>query len=102
MLEDETTRCILTNVHREPQSAQRLSEHCGASKPTVYRRLEEMRSCDLLVETTRLDTEAGHHHTVYATDLDRIVVEMAREGFEFEFHFREAMADRLTRLIEDI
>ena len=101
-LEDRTARRILIEASRRPMSAESLSEAAAASKPTIYRRLEEMRRCDLLVERTRLDTEAGHHHTVYATDLERIVIELNDRGIEFETYHHEAMADRFTRLIEEI
>ncbi|MWV41567.1 winged helix-turn-helix domain-containing protein [Natrialba sp. INN-245] len=100
LLEDETARRILTETYREPMSANTLSERCGASKPTVYRRLEDLRRCDLLEERTRPDPEGGHHHTVYATNLARIVVEIDDDGIEFRIDRRENMADRFTRLIE--
>ena len=102
LLEDETARRILTEIYREPLSASALSERCDVSKPTVYRRLEDMRRCDLLVERTRLDTDRGHHHTVYATTLERIVVEIDDGGLEFRIDRREPMADRFTRLIEEM
>ena len=100
LLEDETARTILTESYGEPMSANTLSERCGASKPTVYRRLEELRACELLVERTKLDPDGGHHHTVYSTNLDRIVVELDEDGLTFQVDRREPMADRFTRLIE--
>lgn len=100
LLEDETARSILTETYREPMSATLLSERCGASRPTVYRRLEDMRRCDLLVERTRPDPDGGHHHTVYTTNLERIVVEMGEDGIDFSIDRSEPMADRFTRLVE--
>ena len=100
ILADATARRILTAASQHPMSAESLSEAADASKPTIYRRLAELRRCDLLVEQTRLDPDAGHHHTVYGTDLDRIVVELNAHGFEFDLEHHEAMADRFTRLIE--
>ncbi|THE66349.1 ArsR family transcriptional regulator [Salinadaptatus halalkaliphilus] len=102
LLEDETARRILTEIYRTPMSASALSERCDASKPTVYRRLEDMRRCELLVEQTRPDPDHGHHHTVYATNLERIVVELDDEGIEFRIDRREPMADRFTKLIEEM
>lgn len=101
-LEDGTARRILIEASREPMSAASLSETTGVSKPTIYRRLEDLRRCDLLVEQTRLDPEAGHHHTVFRTDLKRIIVELRADGMDYELQRREAMADRFTRLIEDM
>lgn len=102
LLEDGTTQRILTETYREPMSATELSERCDASKPTVYRRLEDMRRCELLVEQTRVDPEAGHHHTVYATNLERIVVELDEDGLDFRVDRREHVADRFTRLVKEI
>lgn len=102
ILADENARQILIHTSQEPMSADSLSTAVGASTPTIYRRLEEMRECELLVEGTQLDTEAGHHRTVYGTNLQRIIVELAESEFEFECAFREPMADRFTRLIEEM
>ncbi len=101
-LEDATARRILAETSREPMSAESLSEAAGASKPTIYRRVNELRECDLLVERTRPDPEAGHHHTVYATDLERIIVELSERGFAFDIERREGMAARFTRLVEEM
>ncbi|MFC7114428.1 helix-turn-helix domain-containing protein [Natronoarchaeum sp. GCM10025703] len=100
LLEDETARRILTETSSQPMSASDLSERCEASKPTVYRRLDDLRQCDLLVETTRPDPSAGHHHTVYSTNLDRIVVEVEEDSLRLQIDRREDMADRFTRLVE--
>ncbi|SDQ21381.1 ArsR/SmtB family transcription factor [Natronobacterium texcoconense] len=102
LLEDETARRILTEIYREPMSANALSERCDVSRPTVYRRLEDMRRCDLLVERTRPDPKKGHHHTVYATNLERIVVDLDDDGLEFSIDRSERMADRFTRLVEEM
>ncbi|MEF8779146.1 MAG: helix-turn-helix domain-containing protein [Haloferacaceae archaeon] len=102
LLADETTQAILTELSTEPMSANTLSRRCDASEPTVYRRLEELRRCDLLEEWTRPDPESGHHHTMYATNLNRVVVDLESDGFTYRVDRRENMADRFTRLIEGI
>lgn len=99
ILEDETARTILTETCEQAMSAKRLSQRCDVSEPTVYRRLEDMRRCDLLEERTRPDPD-GHHHKVYSANLERIVVEVDGDGLRFEIDRREDMADRFTRLIE--
>jgi len=81
-------------------SAGTLSERCEASQPTVYRRLDDLRECELLVERTRPDPEGGHHRTVYATNLRRITVHLADGQFDLDVDRRGDMADRFTRLIE--
>ena len=100
LIEDETARRILTEISSQPMSASDLSERCDASKPTVYRRLDDLRQCDLLEETTKPDPSGGHHHTLYATNLDRIVVEVGDGSLRLEIDRRETMADRFTRLVE--
>lgn len=100
LLEDSTVRMILTKTSQEPMSANTLSDHCEASQPTVYRRLEDLRECELLVEQTHLDPDGGHHRTVYTTNLQRITVDLHDGTLELRIDRREDMADRFTRLIE--
>ncbi len=100
VLEDATARTILTKASQEPMSATTLSEHCGVSEPTIYRRLEDLRECNLLIERTQLDPEGGHHRTMYTTNLERITVELQDGELDLQVERREDPADRFTRLIE--
>nr|WP_259536426.1 winged helix-turn-helix domain-containing protein [Halalkaliarchaeum sp. AArc-CO] len=100
LLADTTARTIIRKTSHEPMSARTLSEHCDASQPTVYRRLNDLRECGLLVERTELDPDEGHHRTVYATNLHRIVVLLDDDTIALQIDRREDMADRFTRLIE--
>lgn len=100
LLADATARIILRKTSHEPMSARTLSEHCDASQPTVYRRLDDLRECGLLVERTKLDPDAGHHRTVYATNLQQVVVRLDDGTIDLRIDRREDMADRFTRLIE--
>lgn len=100
LLENATARTILRKISQEPMSARMLSDSCEASQPTVYRRLDELRECGLLVERTQLDPEAGHHRTVYATNLRRIIVYLDDGTLDLQIDRREDIADRFTRLIE--
>lgn len=102
LLEDPTVRTILTETSTRAMSAAALSDRCEASQPTVYRRLEDLRACDLIVEQTEVDPEEGHHRTVYATSLDRIVVELVDGELTAEIRRREDAADRFTRFVEGI
>ena len=102
LLDDEYARAILTATSRTPMSAKRLSEQCGASKPTIYRRIERLEEVGLLVERTRPDPD-GHHYSVYAANLRRLTVELV----DGEFHLRverrdEDAADRLTSMWEEL
>ncbi|WP_115864403.1 ArsR/SmtB family transcription factor [Halorussus litoreus] len=100
VLEDPTARTILTEASREPVSATTLSERCGVSEPTIYRRLDDLRECDLLVERTKLDPDGGHHRTMYSTNLEHITVALREGQLELQVKRREDPADRFTRLVE--
>lgn len=102
VLEDPTARTILTEASREPVSATTLSERCDVSEPTIYRRLDDLRECDLLVERTKLDPDGGHHRTMYSTNLERITVELRDGELALQVQRREDPADRFTRLVEGI
>lgn len=100
LLEDQTVREILTMTSQEPMSASTLKDHCAASGPTIYRRLERLREVEFIVEQTRPDPEAGHHRQVYAPNLDRITIDLDDGRLSVRITRRERMADRFTRLIE--
>ena len=100
LLGDPTVRTILVQTDQRPMSATTLSDHCEVSQPTVYRRLEELRECDLLEERTRPDPEGGHHRTLYATNVRCMTVELDDGRLKLSIDRREDMADRFTRLIE--
>lgn len=102
LLEDETVRTILTQTSQEPMSASTLEQRCDVSGPTIYRRLERLKDCDLIVEHTRPDLEQGHHKNVYTPNLRRITVELVDGEFRLHVDRREEMSDRFTRLIEKI
>lgn len=102
LLEDGTVRTILTETSKEPMSANTLKQRCDVSGPTIYRRLERLRDADFVVEATQIDPEDGHHRTVYEPNLDRIAIELADGSLSVQITRREVMADRFTRLVEDI
>lgn len=102
LLEDDTVRAILTETSTQPMSASTLEERCDASGPTIYRRLDRLAACDLIEKRTRPDPDGGHHHKVYAPNLERVTVELSDGEFTVTVDRHENMADRFTRLIEGI
>jgi len=100
LLQNATARTILLETSQTPMSASTLSERCEASRPTIYRRLEDLRECGLLVERTRLDPDEGHHRTVYVTNLRRITVHLDDGTMDLQVDRKEDIADRFTRLVE--
>jgi predicted transcriptional regulator len=102
LLEDQTVREVLTKTSQEPMSATALKEHCDASGPTIYRRLERLRDAEFVVEQTRPDPDGGHHRQVYAPNFERITIDLQEGSLSIQITPRERMADRFTRLIEDM
>lgn len=102
LLEDETARTILTQTSQQPMSASTLAERCDASGPTIYRRLERLQACDLVVERTEPDPKGGHHRKVYAPNLRRVTVELRDGELALDIDRREDMSDRFTRLVEEM
>ncbi len=102
LLADATVRTILARTSQEPMSANTLCDHCESSKATVYRRLDELSNHGLLSERTLPDTDGGHHRTVYQPTLDRVTITVRDGDIELQVREREDMADRFTRLIEEM
>ncbi|CDK39155.1 winged helix-turn-helix domain-containing protein [Halorubrum sp. AJ67] len=101
LLGDKCVQTILKETSQEPMSAAELNEACTASRATVYRRLDELTDCDLLVEQTKPDPE-GHHHTVYAATLDRVMIDFVDGEFEVTVMTQQRAADRFTNFIEGL
>jgi len=100
LLADDTVRTILTETSDQPMSATELDERCAASKPTIYRRLEDLRDLDLVDERTRPDPVGGHHRQVFVPTLDHVRVDLETGRLETRIARREDLADRFTRLVE--
>lgn len=101
LLGDSYVRSILAETYVGPMSAKELSEACGMSLPTVYRRVEDLTDHDLLLEQTRVVAD-GHHYTTYEANLDGLLVELTSDGFLVEVTRREDPSDRFTRVWRDI
>jgi len=99
LLADEVVRTILEATLEEPLSAEQLSDRCGVSPATVYRRLETLDDYDLVATRTQPDAD-GHHYQVYTATLDRVVLDLTPEGFELRVTRRQRMADRFTDFVE--
>lgn len=102
LLDDEYARAILAETSVEPMSATELAERCGASNPTIYRRIERLRELDLLAERQVLDPD-GHHYSEYKARLDRVTVDLEEGAFEVHVaRTEEDAVDRFTRLYEGL
>jgi predicted transcriptional regulator len=74
LLGDEYTRKVLEVIAEEPRTAREVSEVASVSRPTAYRRLNDLQEAGLLTVDMVVDTD-GHHRKRYEADLDRVVVQ---------------------------
>jgi len=79
LLNAEYTQSILEAIQRESKSARAIAEECGASRPTVYRRLNALEEAGLVDAGMALDAD-GHHRTVFETTLEAVSVDLASDG----------------------
>ncbi len=79
LLDAEYTQEILEAVGREARSARELAELCGASRPTVYRRLNSLQAAGLVETEVEYDAD-GHHRTVFETTLEAVSVDVTDDG----------------------
>ncbi|MFC4357167.1 ArsR family transcriptional regulator [Halobium salinum] len=73
LLGDGVAREILALTDAESRSADDLAEHCAASGPTVYRRLDALCEHDALAESVAYD-EDGNHYRTYECRLEEVRV----------------------------
>jgi predicted transcriptional regulator len=98
LLDDEHVRSILVATSERPHSASELSDRCGLSTSSIYRRLDRLTDAELVSERTRPRSD-GHHETVYVCRLDRFELAVRDGDLSWEVD-RESddVADQLTRL----
>lgn len=101
LLGDEYAREILARTSQESMSAPELIDACDASERTIYRRLDDLQSLDLLTETMEIDPD-GHHRSVYAARLETIRVDLNDGRYEIRLQLEEDTADRFARMWKDI
>ena len=98
LLDDEHVRSILTATSETPLSANELSEYCGISTSSIYRRLDRLTAADLVGERTRPRSD-GHHETVYVSRLDRFELTIHDGELTWDIdRGSDDVADQLTRL----
>lgn len=87
-----TARRILALGAVQPCSAEEVSAHCEASKPTVYRRLNVLTDHDLLVERPAVDDQ-GTHYKTYETALDEVRFAVESGGFAVDIALTRDVVD---------
>ena len=101
LLDDEYARGILKATRQSPMSAPELAADLDASRPTIYRRIDQLQALDLLTEATEVG-ENGHHRSVYQATLKRITIELEEHEFAVTVDQTRHPADRLTDMWGDL
>lgn len=100
-LDDENSWKILAYTSERALSAQELAERLETSRPTVYRRLEDLMDYDLVSERIRLNT-TGNHSKEYTSNLKELEVRIENEELHIDAKRHEDTVDRFTRMWEGI
>lgn len=102
LLDDPYARDILAKASVKPMSAKMLSEHCDASPPTIYRRIERLQEYNLLMEQQQLDPD-GHHYKTYETRLERVTIDLKDGTYNVEITRTDREAsDLFSDLVEEL
>jgi predicted transcriptional regulator len=101
LLGQRRVRQVLAATSREPMSAKELSDECDVALSTIYRRVEDMVDHDLLVERTQIEPD-GSHHSVFATNIDHLDVDIDDGVIDVSVRVREDAARRFSRIWSDI
>jgi len=80
LLGDEYTYRVFEAVVEEPRTGRELIEATGASKATVYRRLEELEEAGLVESTMNIASD-GNHCKQFHTVVTAIEVSFDADGF---------------------
>ena len=101
LIADDYARELLVRLSRQQMSAKELSEAADVSERTVYRRLEQLQSFDLISEELEINQQ-GHHHKRYRATFRKLTVELNEDGYEIHLQIKEDTADRFARMWNDI
>ncbi|WP_379690111.1 ArsR/SmtB family transcription factor [Halomicroarcula sp. GCM10025817] len=75
---------ILEMISTEAKPAREIAVECGASRATVYRRLNSLKEAGL-VETEMQYDGNGNHRTVFETNFESLALEMTVDGLTVTF-----------------
>lgn len=102
LLDDSYARDILAETSIEPRSAKMLSEHCDASLPTIYRRIERLQEHDLLTAQQQLAPD-GNHYKTYEARLERVSIDLTNGTYTVKItRTKQGAADRFSDLVEEM
>lgn len=96
LLGDEHVRAILSATSEQPMSVKSLTDHCDASLPTLYRRIERLLECEMLVERVEVAAD-GNHFRTYEARVEHVSVDIVDGEIDVECSTDEDAVDRFTR-----
>ncbi|MXV61008.1 helix-turn-helix domain-containing protein [Natronorubrum sp. JWXQ-INN-674] len=81
LLGDRYARRVLQTIHEEPMAAQQIAEavEIEISKPTVYRRLDQLERAGLVASETLFDA-GGNHYRRYRAILESVTLRVGADG----------------------
>lgn len=83
LLSDEYARRILDALSRESLSARELTDRTGASRATVYRRLNRLEEAGVVENTMQVHPE-GHHRKQFEVTIDHVDLAFDTDGVTIE------------------
>lgn len=99
VLGNAQARQILVLADVKPMSAQELADQCGTSLPTIYRRINELVSYDLLQKQAK--TEKGTQYQIFRTDLKKVCFEIDEGSFVVDVKLRRQMVDQFEEFWQE-
>jgi AcrR family transcriptional regulator len=79
LLDAEYTRAILAAAGQRARSARAIAEEVGASRATVYRRLDSLQEAGLVETGMQYDAD-GHHRAVFEATLETLSIDVTGDG----------------------
>lgn len=93
LLGDDYARAAIDAIHEEPMSGAEVAEATGMSKPTAFRRLNELVDVGLVAVRRRIDPEHGYHSKLYEFVADSLSVDFADEELQVSVQTDRTPAD---------
>jgi DNA-binding transcriptional ArsR family regulator len=100
-LGDGASRAILVATSDRPMTAKELTERCGVSPTTVYRRINALVERGLLEKRVSLDAGASQH-TVYEPTFTRADFRLTPDGVSVQTFDDGGEAALLARLVAEV
>lgn len=99
-LGDECARYILQAGCGDGVTVDELTARRNVSESTIYRRLRNLESLDLIDSET--DIRSGANRSIYTTRVERLEVAVGADGFDLSIDDGPNTGERLLELLEAV